>query len=295
MFKAMQSKQTEKHKIYDVIYVVKEVVGHAFIAKARRLAKIIVYDAIDNYRLVPMVDAVFVNTQSQKEYFQRYVGKTVKIFLLPHHVSNFKRVRHTLKPIVRELLVVGVLPPEHVMHALYSWGLENNISISLSAGQVKKAPPFVLGDRWSNFLAAYDVLVEWGYAASASFCFKSAARFTLALDVGVPTVAQCTEGFMEAVGGNLVYPLFANNGVELLKVLDEVVRNQTLRASAVAIGHSIAARFSLEHVSKALHTILQSLVDDTGYMAVFTYNNTIMNPKCSMTELRTKKVKLKWK
>lgn len=281
---------------YDAIVFVKAWVNHLIFDKARGVAKVILFDAIDKYKLVPLADAVLVDNVAQKLYYQLCL-RDVSAYVLPHHVSNFRAVRHFPQTNVSSLLIIGVRPPQNVMDTLAVWGSQHGITIVSSQGLVPKTSPFNQSHLWSTLYATHGIVLLWGYHDMQGFCFKSAARFIMALDVGVPTVAQETEGFLEAAGGCKTYPWFVSNSSDLVKVLDTVIASHNLRMLGVAAGRAISARFSLQRVAGALFRIIYSLLHNSTYIDVDGFDSgTVHSPSCSPGALSSQGVqKVKYK
>jgi len=253
---------------FDVIVIVKNWNCRALFIKARKAARIVLYDTIDNYFRIPAsIDGLIVNNNAQKTLY-REAGVITPILVLPHHNANFNKIRSVRVASEQNtsylnVCVVGPHPEDEQLYLL-----SKNYVINYAPPTPRLSQPFLASRRYSEYLSKQDFNVVWGYHTDAEFCFKPPTRFIMATSTGVPTIAQPTQSLVEVVPD---YPLFINSSSDLettLRLASKKERSPRI-SQAVQLGFKVVKKHSLRNVVWSLNGFAGQLLCNEDFETKF--------------------------
>lgn len=236
--------------------------------RARGAAKYLIYDTVDNFWGVPLcADAVLVNTRAQRTFYE-YMNITIPIFVLPHHTGNHNDMYvRSPRPVRSHVLVDPRVPRatikdlQHRAHLRHSNVTFGTMDYDMHV-EYKPSTAYARSMYFSLQTAAFDLVLRWMGYTHVDFCFKPGHRLANSLSMGVPTITDASEGFLEILDDAGIldsYPLVAEEHTQASRMADRVLTSLPAWRRAATLAQAAVEPNSLRTISWRLFDIFYAL------------------------------------
>lgn len=264
------------------------------LVKARRVASYLLYDTVDNFHAVPLAsDAVLVNTRAQKSFYE-YMNLTMPVFVLPHHVGNHNGFSVRGPRPHRGRVLVDPRVPREAVKDLDRRAAKRRTELDYGSSEYDSTLPLVPNSTYARSLhyslqtATFDVVFRWVGYRHVGYCFKPGHRLANSLSVGVPTVSDESEGFLEILDDAGVldtYPFLVEEHAEGSRLTDKLLTSDSTWREIGETAGAVNAEFSLRTISWRLFDILFALSEGRGLELSAELSKPVILDYCSPERL----------
>lgn len=243
------------------------------LVKARRVSNFLLYDTVDNFKAVPLAsDAVLVNTRAQKNFYE-YMNLSMPIFVLPHHVGNHNGFYSRGPRPSRSRVLKDPRIPLAAIEDLERRANKRHSPVEYESTEYDHTLDLVPNTTYARSMhyslqaATFDVIFRWVGYKHVGYCFKPGHRLANSLSVGIPTVSDESEGFLEILDDSGIldtYLFLVEDPEEGSRLVDKLLTSDSTWKEFGKAADAVNKRFSLRTISWQLFDILFALSEGSG-------------------------------